>query len=148
MGKRAAACASAVVSMVMIGPGCSTSEPVRLESSFRMDGQVAMRLDGPIEMKLQGPVLEYEGTYVSEELFKAVEIDRTQMEWVLAAFGEPDSKSVLGPSELWVWRYRAAAVQGSPVKIMSISDGADAAPASMTVILEITNGIVTRKWRG
>lgn len=128
--------------------GCSTSEPLRLDGSLKLDGSMAVSLEGPIEMKLQGPVLEYEGTFISAELYEAVELDRTQMEWVLAAFGEPDDERALGPSELWVWRYRAAAVQGSPVKIMSLGTGEDAAPASMTVILEITNGIVTRKWRG
>lgn len=134
--------------------GCATSEPIQLDSSMTLGGEMAMNgslalnIEGPIEVKLHGPVIEYEGTYISAELFDAVEIDRTQAEWVLAAFGEPDTKSPLGASDLWVWRYRAASIEGSPVKIMTLGTGEDAAPASVTVILELTDGIVTRKWRG
>lgn len=127
--------------------GCSTDKPLRLEGEMRMEGDISMSLEGPIEMKLQGPILEYEGTYISEAMFDAVDLKETRAEWVLAAFGEPDEKRAMGSGELWVWRYRAAAVQGSPVKIMNIGDET-AAPPSMTVVLELSDGIVTRKWRG
>lgn len=124
-------------------PACAAPNPMKLESTFRLDGPITLN------MQMNGPSMEYEGTFISEELFKAIELKETSAEWVLAAFGEPDRKGqTVQGGDLWVWQYRAATVQGSPVKIMNIGDDDNQTPPSMTVVLEIVNGVVLRKWRG
>lgn len=134
----------------MIAASCSAPNPLRLESDLNMNG--SMSLEGPItmNMKMEGPSMKYEGTYISPELFEAVEVKNTTAEWALAAFGEPDARGQTAQGgEYWVWRYRAASVNLSPVKIMNVGgDDEEEAPPSMTVVLEVVNGTIVGKWRG
>lgn len=123
--------------------GCSMPDPMRLETAMRLDGPITMN------MKMEGPTIEYSGTYVSEAMYDAVEETETRLEWVLAAFGEPDRRAQTDTGgDLLVWDYRAAGVQGSAVQVTSIGKDDNATPPSMTVVLEVVQGTVIRKWRG
>lgn len=129
--------------------GCAMPDPMRMETEMRLE--TAMRLDGPItmNMKMEGPTIEYRGTFISEKLFDAVKEKDTRVEWVLAAFGEPDRRAATDTGgELMVWDYRAMGVQGSAVQVTAIGKEANATPPSMTVVLEVVEGTVIRKWRG
>ncbi len=146
--RRVAVFAGAAASMT--AASCSVPDPLRMESDLNMNGTIS--LEGPItmNMKMEGPSMKYDGTFISQELYDAVEVKNTRAEWALAAFGEPDSRSQTAEGgEYWVWRYRAASVNLSPVKIMNVGgDDEEESPPSMTVVLEIVNGTVIRKWRG
>lgn len=128
---------------VMALAGCSAPDPMRLDSTLRLDGPVS------INMKMEGPASRYTGTFVSEALFDAVEVKETRIEWVLATFGAPDRRADTSTGgEYLVWDYRADTVQGHPLRLTGIGDDENQTPSSMTVTLEVVNGTVIRKWRG
>lgn len=122
---------------------CSAPNPMRLETALELKGPITMNI------KMEGPTIEYRGTFISAALFEAVEETQTRIEWVLAAFGEPDRRSKTDTGgDLLVWDYRAEGVKGSALKVTDLGEEDNPTPPSMTVILEVVQGTVIRKWRG
>ncbi|MCA9305334.1 MAG: hypothetical protein R3B46_03255 [Phycisphaerales bacterium] len=134
-----------VVTSFVVLAGCSAPDPMRLDSTLRLDGPVTVNMN----MQMEGPASRYTGTFVSEALFEAIELKETRIEWVIATFGEPDRRADTSTGgEYLVWDYRADTVQGHPLRLTGIGDDENQTPSSMTVTLEVVNGIVLRKWRG
>lgn len=124
-------------------PGCDTSKPLRMEAAMKLDGPIT------IQMQMQGPSVRYDGTFVSEDMFKAIVIDKTSEEWILAALGEPDRRVELRDGgSLLVWAYRLAAVEGSFVNVMDLGGKDDKQPSNLTTVLRLEGGVVKEKWRG
>lgn len=134
---------SLVVSAVFCSGGCDTSKPLRMEGSLSLDGPVI------IQMQMQGPSVKYAGTYVSEDLYKVIEVDKTTEEWLLAALGEPDRRVDLRDGgALLVWDYRIETVEGSFVNVMDMGGTDEKHPSSVTTVLRMSEGVVREKWRG
>lgn len=130
---------------------CEGIVPKKVEVTGQLPVPVqgSVQVEGPILVQMQGPSIRYEGTFVSEDIFEAIEPNKTSMAWVLAVLGEPDRRATLDDgSELLVWAYRLAAVEGSIVDVFTIGDGDKKAPANVTTVLRAANGIVLEKWRG
>lgn len=133
----------AVFALVSLGGCIDTSQPMRMEGSMRLDGPIT------IQMQMQGPSVRYEGTFVSEDLYKSVKVDETSEQWLLAALGEPDRRVQLASGgNLLVWAYRLAAVEGSFVNVVDFGGKEDKAPAHVTTIIRVDGGVVQEKWRG
>lgn len=123
--------------------GCDTSKPMRLETTFKLDGPIQM------QMQMMAPSMRYDGTFVSEPLFDQVKVGTTTRDWLVAAFGEPDRTSTLPDnSEYLVWAYRLAAVKGEGINVLSVDTKKSNEPAQVTTIVHVVNGIVREKWRG
>lgn len=132
-----------VLAAVLTASGCNTSQPLRMEAALRLDGPVT------IQMQMQGPSARYTGTYVSDDLYKVIEVDKTTEEWLLAALGEPDRRVDLRDGgALLVWVYRIEAVEGSFVNVVDIGGKDEKHPSSMTTVLRMSEGVVREKWRG
>lgn len=122
---------------------CNTSKPLKLESTFKLEGPVQ------IQMQMQGPVVRYTGVFVSETLFEQVKPDKTSEVWLLAAFGEPDRRTPAAEGgELLVWAYRLTAVEGSGLNLLSVGEDKEKTPTNVTTIIRVAGGVVVEKWRG
>jgi len=133
----------AVFALAGLGGCIDTSQPMRMEGSMRLDGPIT------IQMQMQGPSVRYDGTFVSEDLFKTIKVDETSEQWLIAALGEPDRRVDLSSGgSLLVWAYRLAAVEGSFVNVVDFGSKEDKAPAHVTTIIRVDGGVVKEKWRG
>lgn len=91
-------------------------------------------------------MVEYEGTWVGEELLDHVDVKETRADWVLAVFGKPDARAELGDgSEIWRWTYRPKGAQPMP----TLLGGRERpVPGPVTSFVRVKDGVVVEKGRG
>ena len=123
-----------------------------LKTSMQLDGDLmtTMKLEGPINMQvqMQGPTIRYEGTYISDELFDHVKLNKATGEWLIAVLGQPNAMSELTDgTEIWRWTYRPVEQQTSLVQVFS-SREEEPKLATRSVFVTLKDGVVVEKWKG
>jgi outer membrane protein assembly factor BamE (lipoprotein component of BamABCDE complex) len=87
------------------------------------------------------------GNYVADTTFSQIEAGKTTAGWVLAALGEPDTKTKAdGGAEVWKWRYTEK--RESNTAVFLLFGGSDKKETNGTAFVELKDGVVTNKWRG
>ena len=126
--------------------GCS-SGPLELKSDMKLEG--SFKLEGPVTIQMSGPEIQYDGTFVSEELFNRIELGRTSRLWVVTVLGDPDRSAVLADgSEVLVWSYSLSAIAGQMVEVLKFGEDEKQRPATLTTVVRFVDGVVEEKWRG
>ena len=88
----------------------------------------------------------YSGNYIPENTFDRIEPGKTTSAWVQATLGEPSSKDkVDGDTE--VWKYSYTEKKESSGAIFLIFGGCDKKEQQHVAYVEMTNGVVSKKWR-
>lgn len=86
------------------------------------------------------------GTYVGPSTFAEIEPGTTTEKWVLAALGEPTSKSTLDDgSSLWKWAFRKDRSSSSAVFL--VFGGSSRKETEGATFVQIRDGIVVKAWQ-
>lgn len=148
-----AACLGVIAAATLALGACSEAKMTMdgtMKGEMKGDLNGAFKLEGPIQiqMQMQGPSVKYEGTYVSEKLLDRVNVGETRSDWLVAVFGEPTGKAVLGDgSEIWKWSYRPLEAQGSVFSVFGSGAKDEPKLQQSTTFVRLNNGVVVEKWR-
>lgn len=115
---------------------------------FNMEQPLRLSVEKPIIVRVETG-LPYKGTYISPELVELVKVNVTPADYVVAIFGDPDSRRILNDkSEIWVWRYVPLTENAPMVSVLKAAAGTKPTAAHVTVFVRVRNGIVVEKFRG
>lgn len=86
------------------------------------------------------------GNYIGPQTFSQVQPGSTDAEWVLATFGEPNSRSTLSDgSEIWKWTYtKTKSGSGS---LLFVYGGSDRTETQGSTFVQVRDGVVVKAWR-
>ena len=88
----------------------------------------------------------YSGNYIPQDTFDRIEPGKTTAAWVQATLGEPSSREkVDGNTE--VWKYSYTERKESSGAIFLIFGGSDKKEQQHIAYVEMSNGVVSKKWR-
>lgn len=88
-----------------------------------------------------------QGNYVAQSTLDNILPGKTSNAWIVATLGEPTSKTVLEPGhELWKYSYKETHESGGAIFLLYA--GGNGKVADGTVFVELTDGVVTKFWRG
>jgi outer membrane protein assembly factor BamE (lipoprotein component of BamABCDE complex) len=88
-----------------------------------------------------------DGAYISDDTIRRVEPGKTDASWVLATFGKPTECTQLDSrKELWKYTYTEKTENSGYVFL--VFGGHDEKNIAGKVFVEITDGVVTKCWRG
>ena len=88
----------------------------------------------------------YSGNYIPQDTFDRIEPGKTTAAWVQATLGEPSSREkVDGNTE--VWKYSYTERKESSGAIFLIFGGSDKKEQQHVAYVEMSNGVVSKKWR-
>lgn len=86
------------------------------------------------------------GTYVGPSTFSEIEPGVTTEKWVIAALGEPTSKSTLDDgTSLWKWSYRKDKSSSSAVFL--VFGGSSRKEVEGATFVQLKDGIVVKAWQ-
>ncbi|MGH7132710.1 MAG: hypothetical protein ACREJO_12265 [Phycisphaerales bacterium] len=143
----------AIVATALVVGACGETKMTMdgtMKGEMKGDLNGAFKLEGPIQiqMQMQGPTVKYEGTFVSEKLLEHVKVGETRSDWLVAVFGEPTSRAVLGDgSEIWKWSYRPLEAQGSVFSVFGGGAKDEPKLQQSTTFVRLNNSVVIEKWR-
>jgi hypothetical protein len=117
-------------------------------ANVKLDQPVPLRLDQPIEVRVLGLAVEYEGTFITEQLFNMVQTG-SSAEYARAVYGKPDVESVLKDgSAVWKYHFRPTSSQGSVLGLLGGKKEDEPKPEHVITLVFIKDEKVTGKWRG
>ncbi|MBL8763087.1 MAG: hypothetical protein JNM07_02315 [Phycisphaerae bacterium] len=86
------------------------------------------------------------GAYIGPSTFAQVEAGITKTDWVLAAMGEPTTRSKLDDgSEIWRWSYTRRTTSSGGVFL--IAGGSTDNETVGATCLHVRDGVVVKAWR-
>ncbi|HEY0008653.1 MAG TPA: hypothetical protein VGB55_08010, partial [Tepidisphaeraceae bacterium] len=118
----------AVLGFALLAAGCQ-------QPTVEVAGKASLGVDKPIEVRLEGLAIEFEGTFVTPELFGQIKQDQS-VEYVAAIIGAPDYETKLGDGTLiWRWKYRPKSQQIPLFNFFGQSDNKEPRPDHITTIV-------------
>jgi len=86
------------------------------------------------------------GSYVGASTFSQVEPGVTSEEWVLAAFGEPTSRTNLSDgSQMLKWSYRQS--KSGSGSVFLLYGGSNSTERQGATFVQVRDGLVVKAWR-
>ena len=111
-------------------------------------GKADVGVDKPISVKIEGLAIEFEGTFVTPELFAQIKPEQSQ-EYVAAIVGPPDHEAILGDgTTVWRWKYQPRSQQIPLFNLLSREDNKEPRPDHITTIVVFRDKKVLTTWRG
>ncbi len=86
------------------------------------------------------------GTEVSDQTLSQLEVGKTTKEWLIAALGQPDSKSLVD-EKTEILKYRATRTTYQHSGLFIVFDSQSKHEESETVYFEFQEGVLQRYWK-
>lgn len=94
-----------------------------------------------------GSTTKRQGNYVAQTTLDNIQPGKTSKAWIVATLGEPTGKTVLEPGhELWKYSYKETHESGGAIFLLYA--GGNSKVTDGTVFVELTDGVVSKFWRG
>ena len=86
------------------------------------------------------------GPHVGGATFAEIRPGKTTADWVLATLGEPTGRATLADGSE-VWRWSATEEKSGSGSVWLLYDGHSHKQLVTTAYVQVTDGVVTKKWR-